>query len=230
VKNECRNADGRENVPDVDLFVHSVQRPEGPRARAVAQHLEEMLRLLVAERSECPNSFESLFARAENPQVALDLSLVILFRPAPGIVRRPQPSRKSAAHDERGRTLWICSREQDRHRRTFREAVERSPTRPDRVHDRANIVHTCLERGRSAHRIGHACAPFVEPNQPAERAEPLEKWPESQHLPVELKVGHVPGHENEIEGPVASDLVGDVHIATLRIPKFRHPHAESLAG
>jgi hypothetical protein len=229
-QDERRDAHCRENVPDVDLLVHPVQRLERARARAVPEHLEEILRLVVAELSERPNRFASLFARTENAQVARDFLLVLLLRPAPRIVGRPHPPRKGAPDDERRSPLGIRGREEDRHRGPFRKAVEGSPPRADGVHHRANVVHARLERRRSADRIGHARASLVEPDQPAERAQSLEKRGKGQHLPVELEVRHVPGYEHEVERALAADLIGDVHVAALRVADFRHFHAESVAG
>ena len=197
-------------------------------ARAEPEHLEERVRLGVGELAQLPYSLQPLLARAEDPECAFDLTLVRLLRLAPGVVGRPHPARIGAADDERRGALRVGRGEENAHRRPLGEPVEGSTARGDCVHDRPNVVHARLQRRGSADAVGHARAALVEPNQPAEGGQFLEKGREARHGPVELEVRDVARDEHEVERPLAGDLVGDVDVAALRVLNVGGLHRDSV--
>ncbi len=201
-----------------------MQSFERPRARAEAEHLEERLHLRIAEPSEDADRLSRLLPRPEDAEIALDLAFVLLLGPAPGVVRRPHPPRKGAPNDECRRPLRVGRREEDAHRRSLGEAVERSSSRADGVHDGTDVVHARLERGRAADAVGHAGAALVEADQPRERRQPLEERREARYRPVKLEMRDVAGDEDEIERAVARDLIGDVDVAAPRVLDVRNFH------
>ena len=76
-----------------------------------------------------------------------------------------------------------------------------TPPTPIRgVHHRPDIVHAHVERGAAGHAIGHAHAPLVEQDQPAELAEPLAVAAERRQLPVDVEVGERALDVDEVTG------------------------------
>src|SRR2546422_9128229 len=112
-------------------------------------------------------------------------------------------------------------------RSAFGIAEDGGFARPDCVHDRPHIVHPHLERRHVGDAVRQASAALVEEDQPGERRQPLEEANDRRLLPEHFDVGHPPGHEYQIPRPLAHDLVGDVDLAALRIPRLRpaaHTH------
>ena len=118
----------------------------------------------------------------------------------------------------------IARGEEDAQRAAFRVAEERRGLAPGRVHDGTHVVHARLEVRQPDAAVGEPRASLVEADQPCERPEPLEEVGVGRALPVDLEVGEEPLDEYEVEGAVAGDLVGDVHLAAARVPdRAAHP-------
>ena len=220
MQHEGRDAHRRQHVPDVDLLVHQVEGLERAGAGAVAQIVEERLHLVVLEYPERPHGLPAFLAGPVHAQRPFDIALVLLLGSAPGVVGKPDGAGEGAPEHERGRSLRVGRREQDAHRGALGDAVERSALRADRVHDGAHVVHASLQRGRSAHGVGHARPALVKADQTGERREPEEQRPEQRQPPRELDMRDKPRNENEVQGPVAHDLVGDVDVAAARIARL----------
>jgi hypothetical protein len=228
-QDQGRNAHRRQDVSHVDLLVHAVERLHCARTGTEADHLEERVRLLVGELAECTHRLAGLLPRAERLQRSIDIALVLVLAAAPLVLGRPHAARKSAAHDERRRSLWISRGEQDTHGGPFREAVERRALRADRIHDRAHVVHARLQRRSAANGVRHAGAALVEPDQTSEGRKLLQEGREGRELPLDLEVRHVPRDEDEVERAVTDDLVGDVDVAAARVAGLG-THAGSFAA
>ncbi len=112
--------------------------------------------------------------------------------------------------------------EEHREGASLRLAHDRRALAPDRVHDRPDVVHSLLERGRTRHAVGHAHAALVEQDQPRELAEALAVAPELRQLPVHLEVRDRPLDVDEVDRPVAHDAVRDVDVAAAREADVAH--------
>ena len=66
VQDQCRHANARQDMPDVDLLVHPVERLQRAGAGAKAQHLQEQLRLLVREETERADRSQRALVRTED--------------------------------------------------------------------------------------------------------------------------------------------------------------------
>jgi hypothetical protein len=117
--------------------------------------------------------------------------------------------------------------EENRHRTALRVADERRRLAADRVHDRADVIHPRLEVRQPDRAIGQSGAALVEADQAGERAEPVQHVRRGRVRPVVVEVRHEAGNEDEVERPVAGHLVGDVHVAALRVLD-RRAHAPDL--
>ena len=78
-------------------------------------------------------------------------------------------------------------------------------------------------------RVGEAGAALVEHDQARERREAAEEPPERRVFPVPLDMGEEARHVDQIHGPVADDLVGDVDAAAARVARLwkRAGHSRS---
>ena len=129
---------------------------------------------------------------------------------------------------EGARALGVRRREQHRHRAALVVAEQRGAFGADGVHDRADVVHPRLEVVDSAVAVGEPRASLVEADEPRERRQPLEEGGVARLFPVELEVTGEPGHEDEVERPVARHLVRDGDVAALRVAN-RASHATIVA-
>ena len=139
------------------------------------------------------------------------------FRRTVGPGRRPgivvvgvDPLGVRPVEDEGGGPVRIGGGEEDRHGAALGVAEQGGSLAADRIHHGADIVHPGLQVGQATGPVGQARAPLVEPDQPGERAEPVEEVGRSRLLPVDLEVGDEPGHQHEVDGTAAGHLIGDV--------------------
>jgi hypothetical protein len=128
--------------------------------------------------------------------------------------------------DQRRRALGVGRGEQHRHDAAVEGSVDRRSFGPCVVEDGANVVHPFLERGQRLERdgIGQAHPSLVEDNDPAKRPEPAEELRHERKLPPALDVALPGTADNEIEGPLAEYLIGDVHISATREPRLGNVH------
>ena len=150
-------------------------------------------------------------------------------RPSPRVVGCPQRARKRAPEHERRGAVGVRRGEEDAHGRSLDDAEQRRSRRAGRVHHRAKIVHALLERRCAGDVIGHSGSALVEEDQTSELRELEESLRHRRNRPAELDVGDEPGDEDEIEGAVADDLVGDRYVSAPRVVRLR-PHARSLTA
>ena len=217
VHDEGRHGDRRQHVADVDLAVHPQERQRGPRARRASQERSPGLAIArlvrAARRGHAgidrvgPVALELL-----EPRVELLLGHQLRAR-----------AREGAVEDQRGRALRVGRGEERAHRAALGDAHQRGPLRPDRVHDRADVVHPLLQDRQlvHGHPVGEPGAALVEDDQPCERREPPAKGRLERIVPGELDVRGPARHEHEVDGPVADHLVGDVDVAALGVPGLR---------
>ena len=89
---------------------------------------------------------------------------------------------------------------------------QRRPVATGRVHDRADIVDPGLDRrqGLDRHRVGHADATLVERDEPPDLREPSTDLRDRRHVPLGFLMTHPLVRQDEIDRPLAEDLVGEV--------------------
>jgi hypothetical protein len=114
-------------------------------------------------------------------------------------------------------------REEDAHASSFGVTEERRAFRSDRVQHCSHVVYPFLERRELLvrHAVGEAGAAFVEEDEPREGGEPLEEVRHGRVVPHELDVRDPTGHVDEVARSLADDLVGNVHVAALRVAGLR---------
>ena len=139
----------------------------------------------------------------------------------PGVVGRLGGAPHGAVEHQRRDALGVGGREQDAHRAALGDPEERRPLGSGGVHDSPDVVAPLLEGGRLDDRVGQPAAALVEDDQARERAEPLEEASHRRRLPLELEVGGEAEDENQVDRPVADDLVGDRGVAGLRVLGLR---------
>ena len=131
----------------------------------------------------------------------------------PRVVGRLGRAPHRAVEDQRGHALRVGGREQDAHRPALGDPEQRRALGSGGVHDRPHVVDPLLESRRLRDRVGQPGAALVEDDQARERGEPLEEVGERGHVPEELEVGGEAEHQDEVDRPVADDLVGDRGVA-----------------
>ena len=160
-----------------------------------------------------------------SPQARLErggVARALLARRRPRVVVvRVAALRVAAVEDERPRPARVRRREEDAQRPALRVAEQRRRLGAGGVHHGADVVHARVEVGQADGAVGEPGPALVEADQPRERAEPLEDPRAPRMLPVDLEVREEPGHEDEVERPVARDLVRDADVAAPRVADRR---------
>jgi hypothetical protein len=87
-----------------------------------------------------------------------------------------------------------------------------------------------FEIGDAGDAVGKAGAAFVEQDQSRKSGQSIEKVCPFGPFPPQLDVGNKAGHEDEIEGAVADDLIGDAQIAAPGVAGFRRDHSDPPCG
>ena len=220
VEDERRDMDGREHRADVDLAVHPMQRDRCARARRVAEERAPPLPVtLVARQARRRDRRVDRVRPAVFDLPERLLELLARDHPSSG------PGERAVEH-ECERPLGMGRGEQRAHRAALGDTEQRRALGARRVHHRANVADPLLEDRKLVHRhpVGETHAALVEQQQPRERGEAVEEPSLSRILPGELDVTHPTGNEDEVDRPLAEDLVGDVDVAALRVPRLGdHP-------
>jgi hypothetical protein len=148
--------------------------------------------------------------------------LPLLSGRRPRVVGAPQSLREDPEGGESGRAAGPGGREEEAQAASLRRAEDRRPLRSRSVEHRADVVHPLLERRKLAGRdaVRQAGAAPVEHYQSRERREAAEEPGERRHLPAVLDVRDPAVHVEKVERPFAYDLVGDVNVAALRVPRL----------
>ena len=124
---------------------------------------------------------------------------------------------KAADQDEMRNPVGVRRGKQRAHRAALGEAHHGRTRRTDRIHDGAHIIHALLERWRPSHAIGKPLAPLVEGHDPGEAREPAQEGRVSGQFMHELDMRNDAGDKDDVDGPVANHLIGDVDVAAQRI-------------
>src|SRR5215207_3967980 len=143
VHHERRGVDRRERAAHGDIAVptHDLAHHVGRGGAAlVAGHERGRLRVRRHVGDEEPQRLSGAPPRHQPLDERLDDGRI----DAEGIVRTPLHAGERAPQHERGHPLRIRRREQCRERPAFRDADERSPLAPRRIHDGSDVVHPVL--------------------------------------------------------------------------------------
>ena len=180
----------------ISMFIRSAHTAPG---LALCRSIAERVRLLIGDAAERPHRLPPCSRGAEDPQSRARPLLVLLLRPAPRIVRRPQSAREGVQRrappsvPDRSRRTGCSSAPPPR----AQSAAAPSPRRPSPLARRPSASPA----RRTADAVGHARAPLVEPNQPAEGRELLEERLKGRNLPEQLEVETKPGTKTRSNGP-----------------------------
>ena len=215
---ERRHPDRREGIGDVEIDLHP---PEvHPRGRARSQPVvpDEPVEVVgIARPLRVELCGELLQHVAAAPSVALRrkagqrlLALAFVehaLRPgvvedqplhAVGVRRGEDGARRSGLGDtEQGRSLA-----------------------PDRVHDRAQVVHPRFDR-EAARAVREPDAAGVDDDEAPSLREPVAELGELRRLPERVEVGQE-REQDEVRRPLADDLVRDRDVAAPRVADIRH--------
>jgi len=229
LQHERGHAHERKNGPHVDERVHPHERGGGARARAAPLVRGEPLGQLGVPRRA--RRVEAHVSRAAPLALGLhDSGHPVVERGCPGIVVGSQSLRERPVRDEGARALRIRRREDDGHTSAFGMAEQRGALAADRVHHGAHVVHAHFDgrQVRDIDAIRQPRAALVEEDEPAERRKVAERSGLPGLFPHQLDVRHEARHVDEIERPIADDLVRDAQVAALRILGLRNVHATRL--
>ena len=229
VHNQRRNTDRRQHLPHVDFCVHPRERFDRAGARAapvVVGQQAHRLRIVGADRA---NDILGLFSGAEEPEIGLELTAVLLVAAPDRIVDGHKNPREGAPQNKGRRPFRIGRREQHAHRRPLREAHECSTLRPRRIHHRPDVVHPRLQGRRACDPVRHARAPLVKNDQSRERCELPQDHSTGLHRPDQLNMRHETRDQNHINRPIPNNLISHTDVAASRIPGLGR-HTPSVAA
>ena len=144
------------------------------------------------------------------------------------VVLRRRNARICAVEYECRHPLRVRRCEKDRKGSAFRTAVYRCTLRTCGIHHGTEIIHPFLKRCHGD-AVRQAGAALVEHDQAAKRCETLEVATLGGIFPLQFQIRDEWRDVNEVEGTLAHDLIGDVHVARLRVPGLGDlDHAVSL--
>ena len=226
VEDERRDVDRGQDGSHVDVQEHLEDLLDHRRARRGALHAGgELHRLGIvreARREELDHPLRVL-PPVGGDELGGGLAKRLSGR-GPRVVGRLGRAPHRAVEHQRGDALGVGGREQDAHRPALGDPEQGRPLGPGGVHDRPDVVDPLLEGRHLGDRVGQPGAALVEEDQARERAEPLEEASERRRLPLELEVGGEAEDEDQVDRPVADDLVGDRGVAGLGVLRRRSAH------
>ena len=156
--------------------------------------------------------------------------VVGLLREADREVVRMERARERPEQDELVDVRRMARREQKRHRTSLRHAEERGARRSPRRGSR-RAGRPCSPRASADGRaVRQPLAALVVEHERAEARQTLEEAPHRRVLDPDLEVRDEAGDEDELDGPVADDAVGDADPARCPRSESRRPCADYRAG
>ena len=225
---ERRHADRGQHVPDVDL--HRDPEPGDRRGRGAREParlgvpLTEALVVGEARRERADAERRRAPPRVVGGRGPLPADPRSKPHGKPGaIVRRGYEAPSTSADD----ALRERRRVERAHRPALGSAEERRALGRRRVEHRRDVVEQLLERPERENPVGEARAAPVEHDQPGEGGHPLDEGGVRGPPLVLLEVREVPGRPDEVDRPVADDLVRDPEIAASGIPRLAVHRAQS---
>ena len=218
MEDERRDADRRQDLPNVDLCVHLRERQGRPRARGEPEISGELF-LECHVGCEARRQRPGIHCATPVPFDFVEELLAFLRRWRPRVFRIPDPAGVRPDGDQRRGTLRVGRGEEHRHAATLRLTHDRGAFGPGRVHHRTNVVHPLFERGQVTigDAVRHAGAAFVEQNQAAEGGEPASKSRLARLVPPGFEVRHPAGNVHDVARTVANHLVGDADGTAARV-------------
>ena len=161
MEQQRRDTDRGKDVPNINFIVHCDERHHRSGTRAHSEQPAPPLR-----ESSVPDHARRARGEAEGSAPfashLLDPRPALLFSRSPREVRRPDPPREAAVHDQRRHARGIGGAEKRAHRTSLRHAKKRRPLRSHRIHHGSHVVHAHLEAGHVRDPIGKASAALVE--------------------------------------------------------------------
>ena len=151
----------------------------------------------------------------------------------PGIVRRFQGLRPRSVQDQGAGLVGVRGREDRCERCAVVAGTEQDRLlRGCRLHHSPDIIDPHLEREEIEvdGPIRETAPSLVEEQQPGKRGEPLQEPGAERVLPLQLEVPYPVVDEDEIDRPVAHDLVSDVDVSAPRESDLRDVHVRSPRG
>src|SRR3989442_2780118 len=228
VHHQRRKLEGARYGSHVDLQQPAQVCAPGPGAHA---HALVPTHELAGARDVRQSRGQQLERRALPPGVlepAAQQLHVLPHLDALGEVRGFARAGKRRVEDERPDALGIGRREEHGEGPTLGEPHDGRPLRARCLQDRAEIVHALLERRVADIAIREPRAALVEEDHAAEGCEAPHPVAVGRVLPGEVNVRDPARHDDEIERPLADDLVGNVDVAALGVAGF-WGHQRSLA-
>ena len=131
----------------------------------------------------------------------------------PRVVGRRRPAHPGIEQRQRRRALRIRGSEQDRGARAFVARPQDGAFGADRIHDRADVIHPRLQRGRFADAVGQSGAPLVQHQHARELGHVDHVAVEERLVPRREDIADHAAEPHDIDRPVADDLVGDRDVA-----------------
>jgi hypothetical protein len=124
--------------------------------------------------------------------------------------------RDDETESNRSRLDELQDHAKDARGRALGKAIERSTPRTNCIHHYPDIVHARLKARSAVHRIGHAGAPLVEPDQPRERSQSTQERFEAREPPLQFHVRDESRDEDQVEGTITYPSALLDHLAGCR--------------
>lgn len=228
MEDERRHANGRQHVAHVRFRRHAEKGDCGTRAQTPAHvRYEPVSELRIVGTRGSKLSCELLEVRACSPPFSyLSQPLAPLrLRRRPRVVVSAQPARLRIEEYEARGSLGIGRSEQNCQSAALVRAPEDGPFRGCVVHDRAKVIHACLEGRKRDGSVREPRSALVEHDHAREVREAQHVSEKKRLVPRREQVSREPADEDEVDRALADQLVGDRHIAAARVTHFGHVHA-----
>ena len=226
VDHEGGRLDGRKRGAHVEAVDGS---PGGRRdARAHGRPQEADQRFLEVRRGRGREELQPASAAAPLVEGGAQPLVEQSLRDTGRVVGRPAETGEGVDEDERRGALRAGGGGEHRHDGAGVAADQRRVRGADVVEHGEEVVSELLDHdGARVDGVGEAGAPLVEEDQPAEGGEALEEAAGRGDTPYLLDVAEPCGDEDNIDGPVAEHLVGDVVVSESGVEGLWHQSCAS---
>jgi hypothetical protein len=101
------------------------------------------------------------------------------------------------------------------------DAEQRRLLRTGGVEHCPHVGDAVIDGRARIERVRQPRAAFVEPDEPAERRQPIQEPGEKRLLPRQVQMRHEAGQEQDVDRPGPDNLVGDVGVTALDVLHLR---------
>jgi hypothetical protein len=137
---------------------------------------------------------------------------------------REAPIRNRPGKDQCPRSRRPCCREHHGDRSTVTQTGDDGLSEADRIHHSLDLGRSILQRANFWHRVRQPDPGLVEQGNATERSELLNERLELGEGPGQLDVADERPDDDQLDWPVAEDLIRQAQIAARGVRRFPHGH------